>query len=191
MTHHAGGENQGSREAAALDLDLWKETLDGYRDEYKALAETWSKLDAKAQGTATIAGIFLAAVFAASRSGSIPGSALERGLLGASIVFLVASVVFAGIALRVQTVQGGPPGSEVERGADGARKLLNRGDPADETRRRFLASQIAVWRTCTSDLRRHASRKAESLRWSQRLVFVGASLALAVTIHILIKAPPT
>jgi hypothetical protein len=174
-----------------LELDLWLDTLSAYRDEYKALAEAWSKLDTKAQGTAAIAGIFLAAVFASTRSGAVPALAVDRFFLSFAVLFLILAVVAAGLVLRVQTVTTGPPGSEIERGT---RSVLKEGISPSEVadlRRRFIHSQINVWRSGTAELRTRMSRKGMHLRWAQGLLFLGALMALVVTLHTLLAFKPT
>ena len=174
---------------AKLKTEIWEDARNSYRDEYKDLAETWSKLDQKAQGIVTIAGIFLAAVFAASRGDAVPSSSWDRISLAGSIILLVASVFASGIALRVRRTVGGPDASQMERAAEDMDEASSSYGDLDDLRVRFLRTQINAWRRCTSDLRANNESKARSVRTAQFLLFVGVIFALGVTLHILAIGP--
>jgi hypothetical protein len=169
--------------------EVWTVARDRYQDEYKELTDLWSKLDGKAQGAVTIAGIFLAALFAATRGEAIPASSTDRYLLAVAIVLLVGSVVAAGFSLHVRRTGAGPSGLDLERAAG---DLVDHGTSAAsvaELRIRFLRTQVNAWSRCIGDFREENRRKARSLRWSQGLVIAGAAVAVLVTLHLLIARP--
>jgi hypothetical protein len=164
----------------ALKKELYGAALDAYRSDYAGLADQWVRLETKAQATITVAGIFLAAVFASARGDAAPALLLDRWLLGVSIVLLVLSVAGAGLALRVQTVHAGPPGDEIERFARLAIASAGPRSP-DELRVGFLVEQSKTWAACTRELRKKNGDKAELVRGAQGLLVLGIGLALVVT----------
>lgn len=78
---------------ASPRLELARTQLDAYRQEHGHLNATWGSLEKKGQGTAAVAGIFLAAVFAFIRD--LPAGAPwpVAWALPVATAFLVLSVV--------------------------------------------------------------------------------------------------
>ncbi len=68
--------------------------LQAHRDDFDELEDTWQRVDAKAQGAATIAGVFLAAVLAFVRELDALNY-FNKWLLTGGIVLLVASIAAA------------------------------------------------------------------------------------------------
>lgn len=82
--------------------DAIKAAVDVHRDEAKDLADTWKHLDGKAQSVNTVAGVFLAALFAWSKGDKL--SPCDKIFYVAALVSLLAAVVTAILAMRVKTV---------------------------------------------------------------------------------------
>jgi hypothetical protein len=175
----------------AFRSERWTIVLKTCQDEYKDLLDAWGKLDGKAQGSATISGVFLAAVFAAARGNAIPASAYARGLIAFAIILLVAAVVCAGTALRVQAAASGPSGEQMETVTLDLDDICDANCDVEAMRIRFLRSQINSWRKSTASFREANRRKSDWVRRAQRLLFAGIGCALVVTLYLLAKGPTT
>ena len=171
----------------AFRSERWTVVLTTCQDEYKDLLDAWGKLDGKAQGSATIAGVFLAAVFAAARGNGVPASERERALLGIAILLLVAAVVCAGAALRVQAAASGPSGNEMERVAIALDAGCDAACDVEAMRIRFLRTQINRWSASTAAFRDLNAGKGRWVRRAQLLLFAGIASALVVTLYGLIE----
>lgn len=177
-------------ELRAFRTERWTVALRTYQEEFRDLLDAWGKLDGKAQGTVTIAGVFLAAVFAAARGDAIPTSHGDRALLGLSILLLVAAVICAGLALRVQAAASGPSGQEIERAAADLDAATSEASDVDAMRIRFLRTQIKCWRESTILFRALNIRKSWYVRGAQLLLFGGIAGALIVTLYLLATSRP-
>lgn len=83
--------------------------MESYRDEYQRFIDIWKGLDTKAQGTVTIAGIFIATVFAFIRDiKNLNLGDKGRWVLIAAIACLVLSVVLSILALTLRKVAAPP-----------------------------------------------------------------------------------
>ena len=161
--------------------DLLRLALEAHREEYRDLSDTWRNLDGKAQGSGAIAGIFLAAVFAWARQAPAGTGTLERVLLCASIVLLVASVVAAVLALQVRTVSAPPLGDET---GDMIRDLL-RPENAHELPDRvplLFQDQIRAWRDTNRDMAEKNQDKAGRVWGSQVALLAAAVVVAALTV---------
>ena len=161
--------------------DLLRLALEGYREEYRDLSETWRNLDGKAQGSGAIAGIFLAAVFAWVRPLAAGAGTLERVLLCASIVLLVASVVAAVLALQVRTVSAPPLGEETGKMIDDLLRPENVGELPERIPRLFQ-DQIRAWRATNRETADANLGKADRVRDSQVALLAAAALVAVLSV---------
>ncbi len=161
--------------------DLLRLALEGYREEYRDLSDTWRNLDGKAQGSGAIAGIFLAAVFAWVRPLAAGVGIPERLLLSASIVLLVASVVAAVLALQVRSVSAPPLGEET---GDMIRDLLRPENAGELPARipRLFQDQIRAWRDTNRDMADNNLGKAARVRASQLALLAAASVVAILSV---------
>ena len=151
--------------------------------EYKDLSETWKLLDAKAQATTAIAGIFLAAVFNFVRP---PASQLPvslRVLLGLVVVALVASVLLALLAMRIRSVPSLPAS---EQAAAMVTDLLETAESEVQARHRgLLADTVNVWIPVNRKVQEANAAKAMWLERSQWSLMAAAVLVALVTVSVL------
>lgn len=73
------------------DEDFFAHALDRATAEFALLTDTWKNIDTKAQATATIGGIFVAATFAIAKDAKFSG--FEKIILFSAILFLIAGIV--------------------------------------------------------------------------------------------------
>jgi hypothetical protein len=139
--------------------------LDSYREEYRELSDNWRSLDTKAQGTAAIAGIFLAAALAFVRELAKGLASFDRALLVLAITTLFLVVLLAVFAMKVRQVEMAPNGEDFERMTDDllSPELLHE----LPTRLPALVRDRAkVWRQVNAKVAEQNGRKAELLSWS-------------------------
>ena len=100
MPPEPAAPQHGQGAAAAVLAELREKALAASYDEYKELTGAWRNLDAKAQGNVTVAGIFIAGVFTYLTAFPNLG-VFEAVVLTATILFLVACVIFSVLVFRV------------------------------------------------------------------------------------------
>ena len=157
------------------------DAIQSFSDEYKDLYDTWKSLDGKAQASATIAGIFLAAAFAIAKD--IPAAFLpfQRILLAISIGLLVVTVCFCLVGLLVRRIYA-PPIGENTKGL--VEDLLPSLSPSKKGARlsRFIKDRFDLWDVANSDLKQKCSRKAIWVSIAQGTLLAAIAAATAVTI---------
>jgi hypothetical protein len=101
--------------AGKIKETLLKLVIESYRDGYKELADAWRNLETKAQGNIAISGIFIGGVFAYIQKVDPQLQQNEKILLGLAAFFLVVSVIFSVISLKIRTVPAPPLGGFVDK----------------------------------------------------------------------------
>ena len=160
---------------------LWLSTL---ADQHRESSETWKALETKGQGTITVAGIFLAAVFAFAREADSI-DAFPRVLIGLTTILLVASVAVALLSLEIRPVAAPPLGDFVGPGAADLIKLPD----AELTEARiavFVVDRATEWKSANDSLSTENLKKAKHVWRSQILLGTAAVPVAAVTIIVLL-----
>jgi hypothetical protein len=98
---------------------------ESYQEEFKELTANWTTLEGKAQNIVTIAGIFVAGVFAYIRETKVENQNFEKVFLIFSIFCLIGSIVWAMRALKVRKVAKSPFGKNTDNLAEGITKISN------------------------------------------------------------------
>lgn len=191
--------NKGLDKPAVLQV-----VLDAYRTGYATLADDWRNLDTKAQGTVTIAGIFLAGVFGfvktlSERKTVVVGSlkaipdlciplvnycasraTVENVLLAIGVVGLFIAVLLAVLALRVRFIPA-PFGDQVDKMAKDVICLLDT-EPTRDTKTEFLNQQTVAWREALDGIVVAYTQKATKLAWAQGALVGGATIVTILTL---------
>ena len=152
-------------------------------EQYREACEDWSILEAKAQGVAAIAGVFVAAIFAFL--GHIEGSGkyLVQCSVSLCTVLLLVSIAFCLRVLWLQDYKPPPSGESVlSRAKDVA--ALN-----PEERRTQMPHVIETlcsdWKPSLIEMERVVESKAKDVRWAQRCLAAAIGCGgLAVLIRI-------
>jgi len=123
---------------------MLSQALTAASDVYKENARIAALLDDKAQKTATIAGIFLAAAFAFLRRESVQGLKMAGGLggmllFGASLAFFLASIIASGLVLWVRRLRLPPDPNRILTVCD--LLLKDAAGPTDEARENHIRDQ--------------------------------------------------
>jgi hypothetical protein len=171
-----------SQTVVEIRNSLREKVVGSFFDEYKELAATGRDLDGKAQGTVTIAGIFIAASFAYLRDLGATTLNVEKVFLTITIVCLIVTVVLSILALRVRKVTFLPLG---EFTATFLRDLYIVDDEAEiiERNSRFLDDQVLAWIKVKTDGLTSNKAKGDYL-WSAQVFLVLAVLAASILVVI-------
>jgi hypothetical protein len=174
--------------------------LAAFKQEYSELSSTWRDLDSKAQGTAGIAGLFVAGTFAFVRTLSEQSSAPFKALLALIMIMLAVTIILAIRALLVRSFKPAPGGSKFKRwkelllptearepmwrpliphvqsGIDTSAPLTQQ-DYVD-----FLAEQTKAWERAVDSIDRVTARKADLVSHAQTWLLLGCTTAALTTV---------
>lgn len=163
-----------------------KEVLDSYRREFDQLASSFRDLDGKAQGTATVAGAFLAAGLALLNRTAGLDESWEKAFLLLGVGGLIGAVVASVQALRVQKVRSCPSGDDVAHLLNVLSKISDEGELVGRLMY-FYGDESKLWGTCIQD-RRAANERKGALVFKAQLFLLVTVLSLAALIVGLILA---
>jgi hypothetical protein len=166
---------------------LFESSLNAYRERYQELSESWGSLETKAQGNAAIAGIFIAGAFGYINGLKRGLHEYEQALLVVSIVFLLLSVAFSLLVLRIRKMPNAPAGENMDR-LVGDLLLVN--DPKELSERlpRFTNDQIQLWRTVNKGFAAANKSKARNLLIAQSCL-AGAISVIATVLILAVLLP--
>lgn len=160
-------------------LDAILGVLRAYERDLERLDATWRALETKAQGTVTVAGVFVG--FCLTFAKELPSTAppLIRGFLTLTIVLLVLAALAAWLALMVQGFKVGASGTDIEGFSN---DLYTTIAPRDrpEYRPLFLQSQIGLLKDAIGDRTSKNQTKAGRIQTAQ--VFLGSAIACAAVL---------
>ena len=160
-----------------------------YAADYARSEALWKGLEAKAQGTITVAGLF--AGFALNYAKELGAGAhwAVRALTVLTVGLLSACVVYAALALRVTGVALPPGGPAYQQIANSYSAL-----PESERAGRVTSLEenvLILWRDAVAALNRAARRKGVRVGRSQALLFAAiVTSALLAGATVLLPAPP-
>jgi hypothetical protein len=157
-----------------------KFAFDRVTSEYAELSDLWKQIDAKAQSTVAVAGIFIAAAFAFINNAAFKPATPEKILLSLVLGALVATVLLAIFAMLVRSV---PTPPEPEDLARMTQEILARPpEEHDQRHAALMADTINAWLPVNRTLRTGVAAKAGLLTWSQRALLAAAVLTVCLTI---------
>lgn len=155
--------------------------LDSYRKEFDQLTSTFRDLDGKAQGTATVAGAFLAAGLALLNRPAGLGELWAKALLLLGVAGLIGAVVTSVQALRVRKVRSCPSGEDVAYLLEVLKKIPDENELSGRLIY-FYGDEADLWRSCIQDRRMTNERKAVFISAAQLLLLLTAlSLTTLIT----------
>jgi uncharacterized membrane protein len=158
--------------------------LNSSEREYADLLDNWKWIDAKAQATGVISGVFIAASFAYMKNTDFVLNGIEKAVLVAVLVSLIAAIGFAVLAMHVRDLDGRPMGAEESR----SRAEDAAGRPEDEHDERYLALlrlNVDAWVDVNRGFRDGVAEKANRLRMAQAFLLVAvAAVTLLVGVTV-------
>ena len=151
------------------------QALTAATDQYKENARILTILEDKAQKTAGIAGIFLAAAFAFLRRESVAdlknaGGAGAMILFGAALALFLTSIVVGGITVWARRLQLPPDPNKILNIAD---LLLAGGGPTDDARENHVRDQARSWNRASQVQDQIIAGKSKKLLAAQWLLLFG------------------
>lgn len=163
---------------AALLSQMITASLADYREYF----EVWRVVEAKAQSTVGICGIFLAAIFAFSNDLANKNKELLslQVLLTFALGFLILAIIFALFALRLRYIPPSPTGASLELIDD----LLRVTDEAelDARTRAHSQDQHALWTAATNEFEASLRNKSQALLYSQTFLTLGIVTVCVLTL---------
>jgi uncharacterized membrane protein YkvI len=145
--------------------------LDSYEQEYRELGAEWRAIEAKAQGTVTIAGVFIASAFAFLNQLTESTTSLQRLLLASGITGLVATVLLSVVALRVRTIYQAPIGEDQYKPVMDLLKIKE-ADVLAERLPGLQHDRLDGWKSTNEKLTKERRKKAETLFAAQVVLVV-------------------
>lgn len=161
------------------DTDLLEIALAAHGDAYKELSQGWRSVEAKAQATVALAGIFLAAAFAFAREPAKGAPGLSVLLFSLAVALLTFSAAAAVWAQRVRKIPAAP-WLLVHRWVETIRKL-----PAGEQTERlpgFYEEYNLAWLDTNGRLVELIRSKARSVMIAQFALLIAGACVSAATI---------
>jgi hypothetical protein len=176
-----------------VQTELVELELKGLTEEYNELADTWKQIDSKAQITASVAGVFLGAVFAIQRvpKFAVPGG--ENHLLAVALGFLVICIICAMKGLQLRDISFPPRGASLGDTFDllyRTREFEIGGNGLVERILRQKQQQVSSWRKVNSDTLRIVTSKGRWTLGAQWLFALGATLFAAISIYDMYRKVP-
>jgi hypothetical protein len=167
-------------------LSLLTVAMTASTEMYKENSRILGLLDDKAQKTATLAGIFLAAAFAFLRKDSLKDLAEMTGgpgigLLTVAMALLVGCVFVAGLVIWAREYQLPPNPNAVLELCD----ILLAGELTDEDRENYIRDQTRSWNRALTVQDRVMEDKSQRLLVSQCLL-IGGIASVVVLLGLLI-----
>jgi predicted PurR-regulated permease PerM len=164
-------------------IELFKFALEHTQFEYGNLTDAWTRVDEKAQATALIAGVFLAAVFVFLQS-AIPSWTKEvRWGFGSVVVCISVTIGLAVLAMLARESSLPPTAKSVGKMVS---DVLNQ--DSNELADRCVRLQGEVindWIRVNVDIRQLVDKKANLLLWAQRSLLASAGCVSLLTLVIL------
>lgn len=158
------------------DRELLNFVLDRLRHERDELLDAWRQIDGKAQATASIAGVFMAAAFVFVQNSSLKLTRVEQWMLLVVVILLVVSIALATLAMLVKSSALPLTGHAA---ATMVADILRVNDKERESRHvGLLADAVNIWNPANSHLRDEIRRKSALLRSSQVAVGMAAAAML-------------
>lgn len=172
-------------EPVEVRKELIQFAYDRSEHEHGELSETWKHLDSKAQSTATLAGVFIAAAFAFVRNTALNLDQTEKLLLCGSVVFLVASICTAVCAMKIRPVSMPLSGFNAEKTVD---DILAQEETELPLRLQILLKEtVHQWSTVNKELNNIVKAKGQCIEWSQTFLFVAAITVAVMTLHAIFR----
>ncbi len=166
--------------------EILREAILSFQEEYKDLYDTWKSVDSKAQATATIAGIFLAAAFALARDIPATFFMYQRVLLAVSIGLLVITVCLCLIGLQIRRIYAPPIGENSKKLIEDLLPNLTENEKSARLSA-FLDDRYSLWEQVNSDFKAKFVGKTRWVVSAQGCLFAAIVVATTVTLLVVIN----
>ena len=162
----------------ATIANLRQATLDAYLEEYKKLIETWRSIEAKAQGSIAVSGIFIAGALAFITSANLVLRWHEKLLLFVGLTCLIVSVILAIVTSRTLSIVSAPLGNFRAKTTLDLAQVKTEAE-LQEYLPILFAEHVSEWKEVILAVSAVNDRRAQTL-WSAQLFLIFAILAVAL-----------
>lgn len=155
-------------------IEMLKDLLKMYDAAYSDAASSFTGLDAKAQNTVSLAGIFLGAVFAFFNGNYLTKVAQAGGvtiliLLAFVVLLLLAAIIFCVLAMRIRVINL----NDLSLALQEVEEIIAVEDEELEgTQLNYLRGQITKTSDVVDEIRGVNLRKANAVKWGQLLLLI-------------------
>ena len=158
-------------------LKLVEIALERARYEYTELSENWKLIDTKAHATATVSGVFVAAVFAFSQNSQRPSIETHVKVLILLLITTLAAAVFSSVMCMLARQCKMPPSGKSTR--EDVNIIVSQDKNEDELTKDYeaiLRRFLNEWIEANDDLERCTNSKANWLSGAQIALIASAVL---------------
>lgn len=148
--------------------------------EHEELSDTWKLLDTKAQATAAIAGVFVAAAFAFVRNTSLNVGPTEKWLLSLALLFLTASILCAVLAMVVRPISMPLSGADAAKSVGDVLRQSESELPERQTN--LIADAVTQWAGVNDEIRNALVSKGKRVEQSQAALVAATLIVTSLTI---------
>ena len=171
--------------------ELLERVLQSCVQEYADKQNTFAQIDTKAQTTASVAGVLIAAALAFVQADSVERILTAGGikvvlLFGSVMVLLLGSTLFCLLAMKISRVAAPLESQELGRMVNDILGL----DPSEVTDQivdNFARDQASAWQKTLRSLRKTNRDKANRVLWGQVLLAVALLLVAIVVLVFLLQ----
>ena len=163
------------------ELRFAQEVLTEHRYEYERLLEAWRDLESKAQGVATVSGVFIGVLYAFVRDFDDCTTTLEKVGVSVVLLTLVTAILASLKVLSVRTVIKPPTGGILDRWISNV--LYDA--PMEEVSERELLlhhDRNRMWKAANEKIAAEHDSKKKWLRFSHWTLVIAAVLLAGLTI---------
>jgi hypothetical protein len=153
--------------------EFYEFAVDRFAFEYDQLLESWKQIDSKAQATATIGGVFLAATLVFVRTSTLGLSKPQAIAIGLTATCLVLTIGLAVVAMLVR--QAFLPMSGAQAATIVSHVLTQPSAEAEVRYNGMLADTIDSWGPVNTQLREGLTVKTSRLEMAQKLLLVSSA----------------
>lgn len=163
-------------------IELRRFGLEAARIEHGELWDAWKVVEAKAQPTAAIAGVFLAGVF--SYLAQLPAAATgyERLLLVVIVILLVGSIIEGLRAIWIVDVASPHIGAMGVEEIDAIIELTQPPDRLEARQENLMRDTTQLWLIASRDVRTALTRKGKLLKRSLLLLSWAAFVTMPLAV---------
>lgn len=163
-----------------LNLEILGAAKQGYAEEM----QRWNAIEKKADGSISLSGILLAAIFAFSRDLVQGAGPLDKALLCTALVLLVAAISVSLLALWMRRVPVAPPAAVVRGNVGELLAAVDRGSAEfPEAAVTFLNTMARLWEDAGGELARRVNEKSRLVYCAHLIILATLVLVLGIAVR--------
>ena len=162
--------------------EMYRCALEESIREWNQVAQRFRDLDSKAQATATVSGVFIAAAFAFIEQLSIQKEWYVLGIVSIGLFLLASSVVLSVVAMKIRTHRGTPGGKYTLVLIEDVLRAAENGRDIGKLEVGFYVEHATQWQQGAHAIRESNKRKGRTIEVAQWLLVVAILIVAFVII---------